>query len=118
MALDPRHYGSRHAGTGAWLLARITAVMIAVGFLAIVALLAQMPGDTYSAWRALFDHLAVRLFFVLWLLAIALHAYLGCDNIVKDYIHVPILRLATMTFIAGVLLSFSIYGFVVFFPWR
>lgn len=116
MALGARHYGSRHAGTGAWLLVRITAVMIAAGFLAVVALLAQMPSATYGAWRGLFGHLAVRLLFSLWLLAIALHAYLGCDNIVKDYVHIPILRLVIMTAIAGVLLSFSIYGFVVFFP--
>ncbi len=116
MALGARHYGSRHAGTGAWLLVRITAVMIALGLLAIVALLAQMPGVTYDTWRGLFDHLAVRLLFSVWLLAIALHAYLGCDNIVKDYLHSPILRLVTMTIIAAVLLSFSVYGFVVFFP--
>ncbi len=115
MALDARHYGSRHAGTGAWLLVRITAVMIALGLLAIVALLAHMPSATYDAWRGLFDHLAVRLLFSVWLLAIALHAYLGCDNIVKDYVHVPLLRLVTMTTIAAVLLSFSVYGFVVFF---
>lgn len=118
MALEPRRYGSRHAGTGAWLLARITAVMIAIGSLALVALLVQMPTDTYNAWRGLFDHLGIRLFLFLWLLAIALHAYLGCDNIVKDYLPVPVLRLATMTVIAGVLLSFSVYGFLVFFPWR
>lgn len=115
MALGVRQYGSRHAGTGAWLLVRITAVMIALGFLVIVALLAQMPSASYGAWRGLFDHLAVRLLFSVWLLAIALHAYLGCDNIVKDYVHIPILRLVTMTAIAAVLLSFSVYGFVVFF---
>ena len=116
MALEPRRYGSRHAGTGAWLLARITAILIAIGFFGLVALLARMPGETYSAWRGLFEHADVRLFFFLWLLAIALHAYLGCDNIVKDYVHVPILRLVTMTIIAAILLSFSVYGFVVFFP--
>ncbi|MHB8252250.1 MAG: succinate dehydrogenase, hydrophobic membrane anchor protein [Acidiferrobacter sp.] len=115
MALSVGQYGSRHAGTGGWLLMRITAVMIALGLLGIATLLGYMPSVTYGAWHALFANLAVRIFLAVWLLAVTLHAYLGCDAILKDYVHAPGLRLVSLVGAAVALLSLTAYGFVVFF---
>jgi len=89
-----------------------------MGLLVIVALLAHMPNLSYSAWQTLFGNLAVRMLLALWLLAMMLHAYLGCDAILKDYVHAPGLRFASMIAAATVLLSLTAYGFAVFFAWH
>lgn len=116
MALASRNYGSRQAGTGAWLLVRITAVIIAAGLLMLVVLMTHMRGMDYRAWHGIFSDLPVRLLFASWLCAVVLHVYLGCDTILKDYVQTPGLRLASMIMVAGLLLSLMLYGFVVLFP--
>ena len=118
MALGVGNYGSRHAGTGSWLLVRVTAVLIAIGLLAVVVLLAQMPSFGYKAWQGLWGKLEVRLLLSAWLVALTLHSYLGCDAILKDYAHTPGLRLTGMVVVAGVLLTVMVYGFAVFFAWH
>ncbi|HUW98401.1 MAG TPA: succinate dehydrogenase, hydrophobic membrane anchor protein [Acidiferrobacter sp.] len=115
MALGVTHYGSRHAGTGSWLLVRITAVAIALGFLGAIIALAVMPELSYRAWHALFEGPVVRALLAFWFSAMTLHAYLGCDEILKDYVHPPGWRLVGMITIAAGLLALTGYGFAVFF---
>ena len=112
MALSDRNLGSRRAGSGAYLLVRASAVAIAGGALALMALIAELPRFGYGPWQALFRKTAVRILLAGWLSAVALHAYLGCDSILKDYVHNTFARLVGLMVIALSLLALVVYGMV------
>lgn len=110
MALSDRHLGSRRAGAGGFLLVRASALAIAAGAAALVILIADLPHWRFGPWAALFHGLAVRIGFAVWLVAVAVHAYLGFDSILKDYVHHAALRFACLMASAGVLLALVVYG--------
>ncbi len=110
MALSDRHLGSRRAGTGGFLLMRASALAILAGAGTLVILIADLPRWRFGPWVALFHSLAVRIGFAVWLAALAVHAYLGLDSILKDYIHHAALRFACLMASAGVLLALVVYG--------
>ncbi|WP_298137977.1 succinate dehydrogenase, hydrophobic membrane anchor protein [Acidiferrobacter sp.] len=110
--MSDRSIGSRRAGSGAYLLVRASAVMIAGGALAFAALMADLPRWGYGPWQALFHGTAARILVVGWLAAVALHAYLGCDSILKDYVQSAWARLVGLMVIATLLLVLVAYGVV------
>lgn len=112
MALSDRNLGSRRAGSGAYLLMRASAVAIGGGAFVLIALIADLPHWGYGPWRALFRETAVRTLWVGWLSAVAGHAYLGCDSILKDYVHSAFARFVGLMAIAIILLTLVVYGMV------
>ena len=112
MALSDRNLGSRRAGSGAYLLMRASAVAIAGGAFLLIALIAALPRLGYGPWQALFHETAVRIVLAGWLSAVALHAYLGCDSILKDYVPNTLARFMGLMAIAAGLLALVVYGMV------
>lgn len=85
--------GSR-TGTGAWLVQRATAVLLAVALpLLLGAWLVAAP-QGYAEWRALFDGTPVKLAVFGTGVAVALHAWVGVRDIFMDYVHPLLPRLA------------------------
>lgn len=83
-----------HTGTGTWLVQRATAVGLALVLPVLVFyFLAAAPAD-FSAWQALFAPLWLRLLMLLAAAALALHAWVGMRDILMDYVHPTMLRLA------------------------
>lgn len=83
-----------HTGTGAWLLQRATALVLALALpgLTLHILLARPAG--FSAWQALFAPLWMRVALLLAAAALALHAWVGMRDIFMDYVRPVGLRLA------------------------
>ena len=83
-----------HTGTGAWLLQRATAVVMALGVpLLAWQIVAALPLD-YTAWRAMFAPLWMKLVMLMFTAALALHAWVGMRDILMDYVHHTGVRLA------------------------
>jgi succinate dehydrogenase / fumarate reductase membrane anchor subunit len=104
-----------HSGTGAWLMQRATAVLLALllPFL-LWRVLAAMPLD-HATWRALFAPAAMRATFLLAACALALHAWVGMRDIFMDYVRATTLRLAldlavVATLAGSVLWLFAMLG--------
>ena len=83
--MRPR-YTSAHAGTGEWLLQRLTALYIAGFGLYLVMRFALIPILTYEAWRAWVAGGGVRIAFGLFVLSLLLHAWGGMRNVYMDYV--------------------------------
>ena len=75
------HYGLRD-----WLAQRVTAVIMAVYTIMIVALVAGVPKFDYWYWRGLWSFPAMRYGTILFLLSLYLHAWIGVRNIIMDYV--------------------------------
>lgn len=98
------HYGLRD-----WLMQRITGVILAIFtvFLAGFFLL-HLPLQ-FSDWKHLFNHDSMRYFTLLFFLSLYLHAWIGIRDILMDYVHPTMARLA--------LHSAVIVALVMYFMW-
>ncbi|MGB4246112.1 MAG: succinate dehydrogenase, hydrophobic membrane anchor protein [Pseudohongiellaceae bacterium] len=69
-----------------WVIQRITAVVLAVYFVALLGYLLINPDLTYQQWQALFATTWVRIASLLALLALCAHAWIGLWTISTDYL--------------------------------
>ena len=99
------HYGLRD-----WLAQRITAVVMAIYTLLMLALLARMPNLDYAHWSSLWQSSAVRYATLLFLLCIYFHAWIGVRNIFMDYVKSPGLRLALYVITIGALVCYAAWS--------
>lgn len=74
------------SGLSDWLLQRVTAVVMAAYTVFITAYLLFNSGLEYSQWLGLHSHLAMKIFNVLTVLSVAVHAWIGLWAVLTDYI--------------------------------
>lgn len=96
------HYGLRD-----WLAQRVTAVVMAVYTLFLVAALAGMGRLDYFRWRALFAQSWLRFATLLFVLSMLFHAWLGMRSVLMDYVKNAGLRL---TLYVAVILALFVYA--------
>ncbi len=105
------HYGMRD-----WLAQRITAVIMAVYSLIVVAVVVMNSPLKYEGWKALFAQGSMRVATLIFALSLAWHAWVGVRDILMDYIKPDGLRLALQVF--TLLLIASYVGWTVQILWR
>lgn len=115
MTSDP---GARRGGTVAWLIQRITAIIISIGLLAMLAAVIAVGGLNDPRWHQLLPVLGMHWLLGFWLLAVVVHAYLGLEAIYRDYVHSARLRLLAYTASALGLAALWAFGITVFLAWR
>jgi succinate dehydrogenase / fumarate reductase membrane anchor subunit len=67
-----------------WLMQRVTAVILLAYFLLVGAVL--MGGIDYASWKELYSQTWMRVFSLLALLSLALHAWVGLWAVFTDYL--------------------------------
>jgi succinate dehydrogenase / fumarate reductase membrane anchor subunit len=94
-----------HYGTRDWLAQRVTAAIMAVYVVGVVALMASRAPLTYETWKSLFAQGWMRVATLLFVLSLAWHAWVGARDILMDYVKHDGLRLAlqvlTVLLLAG-----------------
>ena len=94
-----------HYGTRDWLAQRVTAAVMAVYVVIVLALVASRAPFTYETWKALFAHGGMRVATLLFAVSLAWHAWVGARDILMDYVKHDGLRLAlqvlTVLLLAG-----------------
>ena len=88
------HYGLRD-----WLAQRVTAVLMALFTLALLAQV-LMPGEPlgYDRWAAIFSHQWMKVLTFVTVIALAYHAWVGVRDIWMDYVKPVGIRLALQVF--------------------
>ena len=79
--IEIAHYGWRD-----WLLQRVTAVVMLVYTLFLLAVLIGLPQRDYDHWRALWELSVMRYATLLFVVSLLLHAWVGVRNIFMDYV--------------------------------
>ena len=99
------HYGSR-----GWLAQRVSAVVMALYTVIIVAVL--LSGGPFSSvsWKALFAQGWMRFATFLFVLSLLLHAWVGMRDILMDYIKLTGLRLALQVLVILALVGYAGWG--------
>jgi len=96
-----------HYGLRGWLLQRMTAVVMAVYTLLMLAILLVSPPRHYLAWKTLFANQAMKLATFLFLLSIFAHAWVGMRDILMDYIKPTGWRLALQAVVGLALVAYA-----------
>lgn len=69
-----------------WMAQRVSAVVLAAYFLFLIGYLVVHPGLDYTVWHGLFSQNWMRIFSLLALVALGVHAWVGMWTISTDYL--------------------------------
>jgi succinate dehydrogenase / fumarate reductase membrane anchor subunit len=107
--------GARY-GLRDWLAQRITAVVMAVYTVIVLAALMWGAPITYPVWKELFAHGWMRVATLIFAVCLGWHAWVGVRDILMDYIKPDGLRLALHVMTLLVIASWI--GWTVQILWR
>jgi len=105
-----RDLGASRTGLSAWWWQRVTAVYLAA-FLAIGLIwLAVDPPADYAQWRGWLGAPGTRVALVLFVVAVAVHAFVGVRDIFMDYVPRGAVRVAALGLWSGAVAAFVAWG--------
>lgn len=93
-----------------WIIQRISAVVIGAYTIFLLFFLFMHPHLKYDVWQSLFNHAWVRIFSLIALLSVMLHAWIGVWTIFTDYIKVKWLRLSLQVIVILALWFYFFWG--------
>ena len=99
-----------HFGTGDWLLQRITAIVMAIYTVALLACVLWQPVRSHAELKTLFAGGFLRLGTMLFAAALAYHAWVGMRDILMDYVKPVGMRLALEVAVGGVLIAYLVWS--------
>ena len=105
-----------HYGTRDWLAQRITALVIAVYSVIVLAVVLLGRPLSYPVLKDLFAHGWMRVATLLFMVCLVWHAWVGVRDILMDYVKPDGLRLALQ--VATLLLLAGYLGWTVQVLWR
>ena len=105
-----------HYGLKDWLVQRVTAVVMALYTLLVLAIVLVNGGVDHGLWLALFANAAFRLASFLFMVSLLYHAWIGVRDIFMDYIKPVGLRLGLQVFSIAWLVGCA--GWAVQVLWR
>ena len=104
------------SGPSDWIIQRVTSVVITAYLVFVVVYLTSQSDLTYQQWSALNQLTSVRLFTLITMLSIALHAWIGMWCVLTDYIterliglKAGIIRTVLQTGLGGVTLIYIVW---------
>ncbi|MBA4142934.1 MAG: succinate dehydrogenase, hydrophobic membrane anchor protein [Nitrosospira sp.] len=99
------HYGLRD-----WLAQRVTAVVMAVYILWLVATMLASPPQDHAALKAIFSNQWIRIGSLLFLVSLFWHSWIGMRNILMDYVHDTGVRLTLQVLVILSLLVYTVWS--------
>ncbi len=100
-------------GVQDFVLLRASAVVLALYALFMVGFFATTPNLDYATWKDLFSGFGVKVFTLLALVAILVHAWIGLWQVLTDYVKAAGLRMALQFILNITALAYVISGFVI-----
>lgn len=95
-----------HNGLRDWLVQRVSAVVMVMYTLLVIAILFFQSPLQYAEWKTLFSQQWMRLASLLFLLSLFTHAWIGVHDILMDYVHATGIRLGLQV---AVILALVVY---------
>jgi succinate dehydrogenase / fumarate reductase membrane anchor subunit len=99
-----------HYGTGDWLLQRLTAVVMVVYTLGLIACIAWHAPASQADWKAIFSGTVAKLATMTFFASLLYHAWVGMRDIFMDYVKATGIRLALQMGTVLVLLAYLFWA--------
>jgi len=96
-----------------WLLLRASAIIIALYVFYLFGFFAITPNVTYEIWQHFFASAFTKIFTLLTLFSILIHAWIGLWQVFTDYVKSLPLRLLLQLLVLVVLMVYVFYGTMV-----
>lgn len=96
-----------------WLTQRVTAVVMAIYAIVLLAYVLSVDHLSYQFWHDLYHHTAIRVISVLVLLSIVFHAWVGMWTVYTDYVKFAWLRLLLQVITILGLMALLAWGIVI-----
>ena len=110
---------SRHAsGFKAWLLQRISAVILAVFTLYVFFYLSWYTPQNFAQWQSWVLSTPVMLGLLLLVLFTLMHAWVGIRDVLIDYVSHTAARLLLLSFVGVMLASCGLWAMLILFTAR
>ena len=81
-----------------WLIQRVTAIVMAIYCIVLIAYVLSVDHLSYQFWHDLYHHTAIRVLSFVVVFSIVLHAWIGLWTVYTDYIKLHFLRLFLQIF--------------------
>lgn len=78
--------GVNHQGLTEWLFQRVTALIMVIYTIGLVAFMMGHSPLDYSQWHDLFANQAIKIATLIFILALLYHAWIGMWTILTDYV--------------------------------
>jgi succinate dehydrogenase / fumarate reductase membrane anchor subunit len=98
-----------------WMIQRVTAVILAVYTLFLLAYFVCHHDINYFEWQNFFSSSFVRIFTLLALLSLVLHAWVGVWTIATDYLKPLAIRIIFQTAVITALMAYLLWGLQILF---
>lgn len=96
-----------------WIIQRLSAVYLAFFSLFFLGFIICHPGMTFTIWHDLFAHQAMKVFTVLFFLAVMWHAWIGVWTIFTDYVKPFVIRSILNCLVLLILFASFVWGALV-----
>jgi len=99
-------------GVHDFILIRASAIVLAAYVFYLLGFFITTPDITYNVWNEFFSGLCTKVFTILALFGLLIHAWIGIWQVLSDYVKSAFLRGALQFFFAITLLSYLVMGFL------
>lgn len=100
-----------------WLIQRVSAVIMAAYTFFIIGFILLQPELSYDVWSGLFGQLWMRVFSLITLVSIAVHAWIGLWSVLTDYVttrmmgpSANVLRISIQMVMGVITITYFIWG--------
>lgn len=101
------------SGVHDFILLRASALILAAYIIMLAGFFVVTPEVTYEAWHGFFSCLSVKVFTLLALIALLVHAWIGIWQVLSDYIKPAFTRGVLQFFFSVTLLVYLTAGFLI-----
>lgn len=98
------------SGLSDWLMQRVSAVVMAVYAVFIIAYLLLNPGLDYYAWSGLFAQTWMKIFSLLAFVSLAAHSWVGMWTVTTDYIKPTNIRVGAQMAIILTIFAYLVWS--------
>ncbi|GLX83541.1 succinate dehydrogenase, hydrophobic membrane anchor protein [Thalassotalea eurytherma] len=100
------------SGVHDFILLRASAIVLAAYTLFMAYFFLTTPDVTYDIWKGLFSGLGVKVFTVLALVAVLIHAWIGIWQVLSDYVKPALIRGSLQLIFSVTLLAYFAAGLI------
>lgn len=101
------------SGVHDFILLRASAIILALYTLFLAGFFLITPEVTFTVWHDLFSCMSVKIFTLLTILALVIHAWIGVWQVLSDYIKPAFLRGSLQFVFSITLLVYLAAGFII-----